>query len=87
MAQAGVHEQVGDIKKSTGDLVEQVVAFTGAKEATRQHDLVEFDGQGVFAIFDGERYFGHAQGFALAGTGEYHVFHPVAAKGTGALFA
>ena len=80
LAQAGIHEQVGDVEQPARDFVHQIVALTRAEEAAGEGHLAEFDGQDVVGVFDDQVDLGHAQGLAVAGAGEDHILHAVAAE-------
>ena len=85
--EAGVHQQVLDVEKPAGDLVQEVVAFAGTKQPARHRNLAEFDRQGVVRVVDRQGYFRHPERLAKARSAEDHVLHAVAANRSGPLFS
>ena len=99
--EAGAHEQVLDVAQAGGAPVDEVFAFARAVEAARDGDLgvlgrvsafhgLELVGR-VFVvdvgIHQGHGDVGHAEGLAVARSGEDDVFHAGAAEALGGLLA
>ncbi len=83
----GVGQQLLDVEKATGDLVDRVLAVAGAEQRAPHRHLAEFDAEQTRRVVDGEADLGPAERRAGGGAGEDHVVHLLAAhraRGLGA---
>ena len=85
--QPRVDEEIGDVSEAAGDLVEQILALTGAVEAAGDIHLFVVGGQRPVVSGEGQGHLGQAEGLALAVPCEDQVVHPVAAQELGALLS
>ena len=84
---AGVHEHLVDVPQAGGLLVDVVFTVPGAVVAPGDHHLVGVVGQRPVGVVQRQGRLGEANGGALLGAAEDHIFHFSAPEGFGALFA
>lgn len=80
LADAGIHEQLGDVLEPARLAVDHVFAVAAAMDPPRHRHLVMLDGQRAVGVVQRKRDFPEVDGLARVAAGEDDVLHLAAAQ-------